>query len=72
MKPVIRRGYAAYIECGDEDGCFAGRVAGVQDIIVFHGGLADEIRHAFADGQIFALTAAPNPGVSRKSRFPAA
>lgn len=49
MKPMMYRGYAARIEYSDEDACFAGRVAGIRDIISFHGDSVDEVRQAFQE-----------------------
>ena len=37
MKPMRYKGYSARIEYSDEDGCFVGRVAGVRDLLTFHG-----------------------------------
>ncbi|MCO6442264.1 MAG: type II toxin-antitoxin system HicB family antitoxin [Nitrococcus mobilis] len=47
MKPMTYRGYAARIEYSDEDGCLVGRVAGIRDIISFHGESVCEMRDAF-------------------------
>lgn len=47
MKPMNYKGYAARIEYSDEDGCFVGRIAGISDIISFHGDTVIEMRQAF-------------------------
>lgn len=47
MTPMTYKGYAARIEYSDEDGCFVGHVAGISDIISFHGDSVEEIRTAF-------------------------
>lgn len=41
--------YSAAIEYSDEDGLFVGRIAGIQDIISFHGHSVEEIRAAFQE-----------------------
>ena len=47
MNPMTYRGYAARIEYSDEDGCFVGHIAGIRDIVGFHGDSVTEIRQAF-------------------------
>ena len=47
MKPMHYRGYEARIEYSDEDGCFVGHVAGIEDIVGFHGDSVTELREAF-------------------------
>lgn len=37
MNAMTYKGYAARIEYSDEDGCFIGHIAGIQDIVGFHG-----------------------------------
>jgi predicted HicB family RNase H-like nuclease len=55
MKPMTYKGYSARIEYSDEDECFVGRVAGIQDIISFHGESVEEIRQAFKEAMDFYL-----------------
>ncbi len=55
MKPMAYKGYSARIEYSDEDECFVGRVAGIRDIISFHGESVEEIRHAFKEAMDFYL-----------------
>lgn len=43
------KGYSAHIEYSDEDAFFVGRIAGIRDIITFHGASVDEIREAFEE-----------------------
>jgi predicted HicB family RNase H-like nuclease len=43
------KGYTALIEFSDEDGCFVGRVTGINDIVSFDGETVDEIRKNFRD-----------------------
>lgn len=49
------KGYSARIEYSDEDTCFVGRIAGIRDIISFHGESVDEIRQAFQEAIDFYL-----------------
>jgi predicted HicB family RNase H-like nuclease len=49
MKPMKYKGYAARIEYSEEDRCFVGHIAGIQDIVGFHGDSVDEIRAAFQE-----------------------
>ena len=55
MKPMRYKGYSARIEYSDEDGCFVGRVAGIRDILTFHGENVAEIRQAFEEALDFYL-----------------
>jgi predicted HicB family RNase H-like nuclease len=55
MKPMKYKGYSARIEYSDEDECLVGRVAGVRDIITFHGESVEEIRQAFVEAMDFYL-----------------
>ena len=43
------RGYAARIEYSDEDQCFVGHIAGIHDIVGFHGESVAELRTAFEE-----------------------
>lgn len=47
MKTMQYRGYAARIEFSDDDDCFIGRVAGIRDVVGFHGSSVAELRAAF-------------------------
>ena len=47
MKTMTYQGYAAHIEYSDEDACFVGRIAGIRDIVGFHGESVAELRAAF-------------------------
>ncbi len=49
MNTMTYKGYAARIEYSDEDGCFVGHVAGIRDIVGFHGDSVNELRSAFED-----------------------
>ncbi len=43
------KGYAARIEYSDEDGCFVGHLAGITDVVGFHGETVAELRTAFEE-----------------------
>lgn len=49
MKTMTYQGYAAHIEYSDEDACFIGHIAGIRDIVGFHGESVDELLTAFQD-----------------------
>lgn len=47
MNAMTYRGYAARIEFDPEDRIFVGRLAGITDVVVFHGSTVDELETAF-------------------------
>ena len=49
MTPMTYKGYAARIEYSDEDGCLVGHIAGISDIVGFHGDSVEEMRTAFQE-----------------------
>lgn len=49
MNTMSYKGYAAKIEYSDEDQCFVGHIAGIQDIVGFHGESVAELREAFVE-----------------------
>ncbi len=49
MNTMSYKGYAAKIEYSDEDQCFVGHIAGIQDIVGFHGESVTELRQAFVE-----------------------
>ena len=49
MKTMTHQGYAARIEYSDEDACFVGHIAGIRDIVGFHGESVAELRAAFEE-----------------------
>ena len=49
MKLMTYNGYAARIEYSDKDGCFVGHVAGIRDVVGFHGESVTELRAAFVE-----------------------
>ena len=46
---MIYQGYTARIEFDAEDRLFFGRLAGIQDIVTFHGRTVDELETAFRE-----------------------
>ena len=42
-------GYSARIEYSDEDGCLVGHIAGIRDVVGFHGDSVSELRSAFEE-----------------------
>ncbi|MFN8495078.1 MAG: type II toxin-antitoxin system HicB family antitoxin [Caldilineaceae bacterium] len=49
MNLMTYNGYAARIEYSDEDGCFVGHIAGIRDVVGFHGESVAELRAAFIE-----------------------
>ena len=49
MNTMTYRGYTARIDYSDADGCFVGHIAGITDIVGFHGESVAELRTAFAE-----------------------
>ena len=49
MNTMTYKGYAAQIRYSDEDGCFVGHIAGINDIVGFHGESVSELRAAFKE-----------------------
>jgi predicted HicB family RNase H-like nuclease len=49
MNAMAYRGYAARIEYSDEDQCFVGHIAGINDVVGFHGKSVAELRRAFRE-----------------------
>lgn len=49
MKTMTYQGYSARIEYSEEDGCFVGHLAGIADVIGFHGDSVAELRTAFEE-----------------------
>ena len=46
---MTHKGYAARIEYSDEDRCFIGHIAGINDIVGFHGDSVAQLRTAFEE-----------------------
>lgn len=49
MNAMIYQGYLAKIEYSDEDELFTGRLAGINDVIGFHGASVTELKAAFIE-----------------------
>lgn len=49
MNTMSYKGYAARIEYSDEDDCFVGHIAGINDIVGFHGNSVSELHAAFEE-----------------------
>lgn len=49
MNTMTYKGYAARIEYSDEDECFIGHIAGIQDVVGFHGDTVATLREAFEE-----------------------
>ena len=43
------QGYAARVEFDGDDGLFVGRIAGINDVVGFHGSSVDELTAAFRE-----------------------
>lgn len=56
MNTMTYKGYAARIEYSDEDQCLIGHVAGVNDVVGFHGDSVAELRTAFEEAAEDYLT----------------
>ena len=49
MNTMSFKGFAARVEYSEEDGCFVGHIAGIRDVIGFHGESVAELRAAFEE-----------------------
>ncbi len=49
MNTMTYKGYAARVEYSEDDECFIGHIAGIRDIIGFHGESVSELRSAFTE-----------------------
>lgn len=49
MNVMTYKGYSARIEYSDEDGCFVGHIAGIRDVVGFHGESVSELKDAFEE-----------------------
>lgn len=47
MSTMLYKNYAARIEYSDEDQCFIGHIAGINDIVGFHAETVTDLRNAF-------------------------
>jgi predicted HicB family RNase H-like nuclease len=49
MNTMSYQGFAARVEYNEDDGCFVGHIAGIRDVIGFHGESVAELRSAFEE-----------------------
>ena len=49
MNTMEHNGFAARVEYSEEDGCFIGHIAGIRDVIGFHGESVAQLRAAFVE-----------------------
>ncbi|WP_095054471.1 type II toxin-antitoxin system HicB family antitoxin [Pseudomonas sp. Irchel s3b2] len=49
MSVMNYKGYAARIEYSEEDGLFVGHIAGIRDVVGFHGETVQELRNALEE-----------------------
>lgn len=49
MNTMTYNGFAARVEYSEDDGCFVGHIAGIRDVIGFHGESVAELRAAFME-----------------------
>jgi predicted HicB family RNase H-like nuclease len=49
MNTMMHKGFAARVEYSEEDGCFVGHIAGIRDVIGFHGESVAKLRKAFRE-----------------------
>lgn len=49
MNLMNHKGYTARIEYSHEDDCFVGHIAGIKDVVGFHGDSVAELHEAFAE-----------------------
>ncbi len=47
MNVMNYKGYCACIEYSDEDACLVGHIAGIRDVVGFHGDSVEELKTAF-------------------------
>jgi predicted HicB family RNase H-like nuclease len=62
MKTMTHKGYSAVIQYSEEDGCFVGHIAGIVDIVGFHGESVSELRAAFREAVDDYLSACAKTG----------
>ena len=67
MNVMTYKGYAARIEFDPDDRIFVGHVAGLRDIVGFHGASVDELEQAFRQSVDDYLQACKALGQERES-----
>ena len=56
------KGYSAVVHYSAEDECLVGHIAGINDIVGFHGNSVDEVRKAFEQAVDFYLESCEKMG----------
>jgi predicted HicB family RNase H-like nuclease len=69
MKPMTYKGYAARIAYSDEDDCFVGHIAGISDIVGFHGETVQQMRDAFREAVDDYLATCAKAGLEPKKPY---
>jgi predicted HicB family RNase H-like nuclease len=69
MSTMIYKNYAARIEYSDEDNCFIGHIAGINDIVGFHGESVKELHTAFEEAVNDYLTTCKKAGKSPQKPY---
>ena len=64
---MIYKGYTARIEYSTEDGCLIGEIAGIRDIVGFHGDSVAELRAAFEKQLKITSKCVKNQGDHRRN-----
>lgn len=49
MNTMSYKGFAARVEYSEDDGCIIGHIAGIRDVVGFHGESVAELRAAFEE-----------------------
>ncbi len=69
MNAMTYKGYAALVEYDAEDRIFCGRLAGISDIVVFHGTTVDELETAFHETVDHYLEVSERTGVKAQRPY---
>lgn len=65
-KSMSYRGYSAQIEYDAEDECFIGHIAGISDVIGFHGDSVTQLKEAFEEAVDDYLEICAKKGIEPK------
>lgn len=63
MSVMMHKGYAARIEFDADDHVFVGRLAGITDIVTFHGVTVEELETAFKEAVDHYLAVSDKTGI---------
>ena len=69
MSAMRYKGYAAKIEYSEDDQCFIGRIAGIRDIITFHGDSVQDLKSAFHEAVDFYIESCAREGISPQRTY---